>query len=699
MFAEFREAVCKFLRMSKKSSRGVAGAVMAVLLGTAFHAHSQKSPVSPPHVPSSHSQKSPVRKKSTVSKAEEFAALRAEYLREFLERFPVVATYLGAEGLDPAYAALDGKLRDYSPVALRTERDAWTGFQARLAKIDVSLLAEPDRLDASVMGSQLAFLLRNLDRRVHEKALDAFLEEPLRGVEWTLQGMDAAGGGGARGTKAEWQSVAARTAAAPTYLRTALANARRGASGNAIPDHRVIASAVDAAESTAVYFETSLPEDLASRGAALDAETKAAVAAACPLAAAAYREFRKGLVELYFEPGGKTLAPAFDRDRFAVGEAEYSWALRNNLGVTERPRALHAHGKSLVAATLDEMTALARRIALDRKLPGATPAAVLSFLANDVPKNDAEMLSWYREACRRLVDYGRKTGLFDLPADYRLDVVFTPPPLRDTIGASYYPAPQFKKGGVGQFYVTPTGDDPVALREHARSALASLAAHEGFPGHDWYYQFMRGRAASIPAIRWLTPGGVEDSASMWEDAMSSEGWALYCESLVGEPREGFPGGFYTPEERLFQLQNQLWRDARVVVDTGIHCGLMSFDDAVTYFSRTVFFVKGAISTDPAVNSGAEERAAVASARKEIFRYSKWPTQAITYALGKAAILALRDEIRTIEGPGFSERRFHEELLSEGQIPPGVFGARLLARARGRSASTPAPPATATGPSR
>ncbi|MGZ6988694.1 MAG: DUF885 family protein, partial [Thermoanaerobaculia bacterium] len=265
--------------------------------------------------------------------------------------------------------------------------------------------------------------------------------------------------------------------------------------------------------------------------------------------------------------------------------------------------------------------------------------------------------------------------------------------------AAYYPAPPFKAGGAGQFYVTPTGDDPAALREHARSAIASLAAHEGFPGHDWYYQFMRAHAPSIPAVRWLTPGGVEDSGSMWEDSMSSEGCALYCERLVGESRADFPDGFYTPEERFFQLQNQLLRDARVVIDTGIHCGFMSFEDAVAYYARNVVFVKGAVSTDAAVNPDAAERAAVASARKEIFRYSKWPTQAITYHLGKAEILALREESRTIEGPAFSERLFHEEFLSEGQIPPGLFGARLLAKARARSAATDAPDATNVGFSR
>ena len=287
------------------------------------------------------------------------------------------------------------------------------------------------------------------------------------------------------------------------------------------------------------------------------------------------------------------------------------------------------------------------------------------------------------------------TGMFDLPADYRLDVVFTPPPLRDTIDAAYYPAPQFKKEGVGQFYVTPTGDDPAALREHARAAVASLAAHEGFPGHDWYYQFTRSRSGSISAIRWLSPGGVEDSASMWADAMSSEGWALYSERLVGEPRIGLPG-FYSPEERFFQLQNQLLRDARVVIDTGIHCGFMSFEDAVTYYARNVVFVRGPVSIDPVANPDAKERAAVASARREIFRYSKWPTQAITYHLGKAEILALREECQGFEGPAFSEKRFHEEFLSEGQIPPGAFRARLLAKARSRSAATGAPDAMSIG---
>src|SRR5262249_61638985 len=123
-----------------------------------------------------------------------------------------------------------------------------------------------------------------------------------------------------------------------------------------------------------------------------------------------------------------------------------------------------------------------------------------------------------------------------------------------------------------------------------RSALADLSAHEGFPGHDWHYKVMTQYRDQISGVRWLTPGAVEDSSSMWEDSMAAEGWALYAEALVAEPQPNSPQGAYTPEERLYQLQGKLYRDLRVRVDTGIHTGRMSYDDAVDLFSQGVDFL-------------------------------------------------------------------------------------------------------------
>lgn len=635
-----------------------------------------------------HAKKSPQRKQPG------FAALRDRYVHTFFRRFPVVATYLGADGLDPALASLNGRLRDFSPVALQSERNEWAQIQAELSRIDRSPLSPADRIDAEVLGAQLAFLVRNLERKVHERALDVSLEEPFRGMEWLLQGMTPTGTG-TTGTRAEWEQAAARLESIPAYMKVALANVRRGAAASSIPDRRMIRGSADAALSTVDYFEKSLPAKAALWILPSDSAVRARVEAASHSAGKAYSVFREGLLELFFEKDGKTLKKEFDRDRFASGEAEYVWALRNNLRIEKTPRELHVYGKTKVAETLQAMVVLARSIAASRGFADSSLPAVFSKLSDDVPKSDDEMLSWYKESCQRLVEYGRKSGMFAPPVEYKLDVIYTPPPLRDTTGAAYYPAPPFKKTGVGQFYVTPTGNDPVGLREAARASIADLAAHEGFPGHDWYYQFMRAHSDAISPIRWLTPGGVEDSASMWEDSMSSEGWALYCEQLVGEARTGFPQGIYTPEERLFQLQNQLLRDARIVVDTGIHCGYMTFEEAVAYFSRNVQFVLGPVSTDEKVNKDPIERGAVESARKAIYRYSKWPTQAITYHLGKAAILELRDEVRKIEGERFDERRFHEEFLLQGSIPPGYFAETLRAAARSRAASSVMTPSAAT----
>jgi uncharacterized protein (DUF885 family) len=287
-----------------------------------------------------------------------------------------------------------------------------------------------------------------------------------------------------------------------------------------------------------------------------------------------------------------------------------------------------------------------------------------------------EMVAWYRDAAFRVVDYGRKTGLFDLPADYKLEVVETPPPLRASIdGAAYYPAPPFKNSGVGRYYVTPTDNDKAALQGNNRAALADLSAHEGFPGHDWHYKVMTQARDQISPVRWLTPGAVEDSSAMWEDSMASEGWGLYSEALLAEPQPGAPTGFYTPEERLYQLQGKLYRDLRVRIDTGIHTGRMTYDAAVTLFSEGKDFLPG--SCNAGTPKSDAKRASCDEAERAIFRYSKWPTQAITYRLGRDQIFALREEGAKQLGARFSPKQFHLLFMRQGTIPTGYFREILL----------------------
>ena len=163
---------------------------------------------------------------------------------------------------------------------------------------------------------------------------------------------------------------------------------------------------------------------------------------------------------------------------------------------------------------------------------------------------------------------------------------------------------------------------------------------------------------------------------MWEDSMAAEGWALYAEGLVAEPQQGAAEGFYLPEERLYQLKGLLYRNLRVRIDTGIHTGKLGFDDAVTLFSEVVDFMPGSCSDAKGLKQAAK-RASCSSAQAAVNRYSRWPTQAITYRIGKDQIVALRSRARQELGDKFSEQRFHLEFMKQGTIAAGYFGDEVI----------------------
>jgi len=608
-----------------------------------------------------------------------YRRIEARYVREFLRRHPVVSTYLGGSGLYPELALSDGALRDWSPAALAEEAGVYREVRAELERLDPRRLSPRHRVDRQAALHQIAFTIhQDEERKYWRRALDTYVNEAFRGVDWYLQGMRDEGQG-RYGQEGEWRTVAARVGAVPAYLAVARSNLQAGILSGDVPDWRMVErDGLATCEENAKYFETTLPVLAAERtkgqpfADTVVAELKAGGAAA----AVAFRDFR-GFVE-------RSLATLPRQDRFVFGETEYDWALKNNLRVESTAAELFEKSWPIVRKTRDELMATARVVAEKngRDLPWdeahreASTRAVFDLLARDYPKSDDEMVRWYHDTALRLVQFARDNRMFDLPESYRLEVVVTPPVLASSIeGAAYYPAPPFRTGGVGRFYVTPTSGDVEMLKQNNRASIADLAAHEGFPGHDWHYKVMTQHRDAISPVRWLTPGEVEGSSSMWEDSMAAEGWALYAEHLMSEPEPRAPPGFYTPEEGVYELQGQLLRDLRVRIDTGLHTGRMSFDEAVDLYSQVVDFLPG-----PCRGEGLtpEKKASCETATRAIFRYSKWPTQAVTYQLGKQRILALRARAaRALPGPD-GRRRFHLLFMQQGTIPPGDFEDELLA---------------------
>jgi len=127
-----------------------------------------------------------------------------------------------------------------------------------------------------------------------------------------------------------------------------------------------------------------------------------------------------------------------------------------------------------------------------------------------------------------------------------------------------------------------------------------------------------------------------------------EGWALYAEGLGTEL-----GLYTTPESRFGQLRMEIWRAARLVVDTGIHALGWKRQQAIDWMT---------------------ERTGVARAdvTAEVDRYFVWPGQALGYKIGQLKIVALRDKARQARGDRFDIRRFHMVILDHGALPLPVL---------------------------
>ena len=621
------------------------------------------------------------RGESGTSADRSFTDIRDRYFLRHLELNPVTSTYLGGDGYSSELRDINGKLRDYSAASLESELRFYRDIRDAIRAIDPTTLSPALRVDREVMASQADYLVRYLDpRRYHLRAVDTYVAEPFRGIDWQIQQMTTFDGG-LLGSEAEWEHVITRLVAIPAYLDVARNNLLDGKRAGVIADWRMIErDGIGGSRANAEYFRTSLPASsqkyLGERS--FTPSMRDRIAEAGTVAAVAYEQFGTML--------SQNFSPAETTNHFPSTPEEYEWRVRNVLRDPRSAEMLYAHGAQEVQKYTQRIIEIARAVAAEASLPlkfdtpaaaNASVRAVMEHLSADSPKSDDELFDWYREAGARAVAYGREQDLFDIPANYELELVPTPPVLRSTIDAAYYPAPPLKRSGVGRFYLTPTGNDPAALRENNRASVATTAIHEGFPGHDWEFRYMAEHASEISPIRWLTPGAVEDSSSMWADSMAMEGWGLYAEELMSEPAENRPYGFYTAGEYLYELQAQLLRAVRVRVDVGIHTGRMSFDEAADYFTEHVSFYPRACaraSSDPTA------RAICESASRAIYRYSKWPTQAITYNLGKNAIIELREAYRAKKGDAYSAKEFHERLMRMGSIPVGFFREQFLAEA-------------------
>lgn len=317
--------------------------------------------------------------------------------------------------------------------------------------------------------------------------------------------------------------------------------------------------------------------------------------------------------------------------KFPDGEAFYNNALKRTTTTDLTAKEIHAIGLAEVARIHDEMRAIKDKVGFKGDL-----AAFMQFMKTDkqfyLPNTDAAKEQYISQA----------TDLINNMKS-RLDELFIVKPKADMIvkrveafrekaaGKAFYqqPAPDGSRPGV--YYANLYDMEAMPTYQ-----MEALAYHEGIPGHHMQIAISQ-ELEGVPKFRKF--GGY---------TAYIEGWGLYSELV---PKE--MGLYEDPYSDFGRLSMELWRAARLVVDTGIHAMQWNRQQGIDYYVN---------NTPNASSDGV----------KMVERHIVMPSQATAYKVGMLKILELRENAKQQLGDKFDIRQFHDIVLKNGPVPLNVL---------------------------
>jgi uncharacterized protein (DUF885 family) len=313
------------------------------------------------------------------------------------------------------------------------------------------------------------------------------------------------------------------------------------------------------------------------------------------------------------------------------GEALYAYQVQSTTTTTMTPEQIHQLGLSEVARITKEFEKVQAQMGFKGTLQQFFDYMRAS--PKFQPKTKEELERGFASVKARVE--AKVPQFFSLVPKTGL-VIRSYPPYRE----------KFEAGGSYE-QGTPDGSRPGTFYYNAydlpsRSICeeTTLFMHEGEPGHHFQISVAQ-ENASLPAF--MRFGG---------NTAYVEGWALYSESL------GYPMNMYgDPCQRFGNLNDEMLRAMRLVVDTGIHAKGWTRGQAIDYMLTH----SGEAKTD---------------ATAEVERYIAIPSQATAYKIGQLTITRLREKAKTALGPRFDIREFHAQVLDSGALPMSILEAKI-----------------------
>ncbi|WP_189772177.1 DUF885 domain-containing protein [Streptomyces tauricus] len=527
-----------------------------------------------------------------------------DYVTRHADLDPVAATVRGIPGQE-------SRLTDYSPEGHRARHELNTSTLRAVAA------ARPR--DAAEATARTVFAERvGMEVEIHDAGLDSaalnVIESPVQLLRSVFDLMPTR-------TPADWAVIASRLARVPEAVTGIQEGLRYAAARGTVAALRQVTGCAAQCESWAAGYFTALTAD-ADVPAALRADLDAGVRAASAAYSGLARFLRTELAPS---------APVKD----AVGADTYALWLRYFTGAVLDPVEVHAWGWQEFLAIKAEL----RRVA-DRIAPGAGPRGAAAVLNTD-PAWLAEGTEGFRRWAQDLSDATSaelRGSHFDIPAPLAtLECRIAP-----AGGGTYYTGPSDDLSRPGRVWWSL----PAGRSHHPTWRKVTTVYHEGVPGHHLQVGTAVLRAGRLNRFQRL----------LCHVSAHSEGWALYAERLMREL-----GHLKDDAALMGMLDAQLFRAARVVIDTGMHLELpvpagVGFREGERW---TPELGRAFLLTRTLIDPGGVD--------EEIDRYLGWPGQAPSYKLGERVWRAARDEARRRHGPAFDAKVFHSRALGLGAM--------------------------------
>ncbi|MFV7769871.1 DUF885 domain-containing protein [Shewanella marisflavi] len=522
-----------------------------------------------------------------------------------------------------AYARGDktaaGKLEDLSPEALARMNTANLALLARLTALDLSTLDQEARINAQILQYQLQ---NSVDLyRFHDHYLPITAESGFHAYIASIAK-------GNFNTEEDYLNYLSKLKALPKYFDQQTYWLKQGLAEGITPAKVVLTGFEDSISAFIMPVEqsgyykpfTQFPKHFtAAQRGKMEAEGKRLIE---QLVLPSYQAFYDFMTQEYI-PGARQSIAAAD---LPDGKAFYENRVRYYTTLPMTADEVHQLGLKEVKRIRDEMQTIIDKLGYQGDF-----ADFLHFLRTDP--------QFYATTPEELL---KEAAFIAKKADAMLPKYFGKLP-RTPYGIQEVPAEIAPKYTTGRYSGSNSDDqagyywvNTYALDKRPLYEMEALTLHEAVPGHHLQISLNK-ELTSLPEFRrysYISAFG--------------EGWGLYSEYL------GLEGGFYQdPYSNFGRLTYEMWRAARLVVDTGMHAKGWTRQQAIDFMASNTALSLHNVTT-------------------EIDRYISWPGQALSYKIGELTIKRLRAKAEAELGDKFDIRAFHDAILANGSVPMAIL---------------------------